>query len=146
MRALIQRVKEARVTVNEKTTGQIGQGILVFLGVHKNDTPDKTDWLVKKIIDLRIFHDDEQKMNLDIRQVDGNILVVSQFTLYGTCSSGKRPEFTEAALPEPAFLLYEQFVQELSQALDKPVQTGTFGALMDVSLINDGPVTFLLER
>lgn len=146
MRILIQRVKEAKVSVNEKVCGQIGKGLLLFLGIHKNDTPDKTDWLVKKLIGLRIFSDVDGKMQEDILQAQGDILVVSQFTLYGTCLAGKRPEFTEAALPEPAFLLYEQFIQELSQELKKPVQTGIFGATMEVSLINDGPVTFLLER
>lgn len=95
---------------------------------------------------LRIFRDEQGKMNEDILASGGNVLVVSQFTLYGALNSGRRPEFTEAALPEPAFLLYEQFVQELTQALGKPVQTGIFGAIMEVSLINDGPVTFLLER
>jgi D-aminoacyl-tRNA deacylase len=146
MRLLIQRVKEARVSVNNKICGQINQGLLVFLGVHKDDNPSKTDWLVNKLVNLRIFHDQEDKMNLDIQQTGGNVLLVSQFTLYGNLESGRRPEFTEAALPEPAFLLYEQFVSELTKTLGRPVQTGIFGAIMEVSLINDGPVTFLLER
>lgn len=146
MRLLIQRVKEAKVIVNTQVCGHIGPGLLVFLGVHKNDTPDTMGWLIKKLVSLRIFSDQDQKMNLDIGQAQGDILVVSQFTLYGSCVNGNRPEFTEVALPEPAFLLYEEFIQELSQALGKPVQTGIFGALMEVSLINDGPVTFLLER
>ncbi len=146
MRLLIQRVKEATVTVNTQVCGQIGAGLLVFLGIHKNDTPATMGWLIKKLVSLRIFPDQDRKMNLDIQQTQGDILVVSQFTLYGSCQNGNRPEFTEAALPEPAFLLYEEFIQELSQALGKPVQTGIFGALMDVALINDGPVTFLLER
>lgn len=146
MRILIQRVKKATVSVNEKVCGQIDKGLLLFLGVHKNDTPDKTDWLVKKLIGLRIFPDASGKMNEDLAQANGDVLVISQFTLYGSAQNGKRPEFTEAALPEPAFLLYEQFIQELSQSLGKPVQTGVFGALMEVSLINDGPVTLLLER
>lgn len=145
MRLLIQRVKEAQVIVNEKVCGKIGHGLLVFLGIHKEDTPEKTDWLVKKLAHLRIFRDVEEKMNLDIQQVQGDVLVVSQFTLYGTLS-GHRPEFTEAALPEPAFLLYEQFISELSEELKRPIQSGVFGAIMEVSLINDGPVTFLLER
>ncbi len=146
MRALIQRVKEAKVTVNDKICGQIGHGMLVFLGVHKDDNPEKVKWLVNKLLNLRIFSDSEGKMNHDIRQSSGDILIVSQFTLYGTCTNGNRPEFTEAAFPEPAFLLYEEFVQETGAALGKPVQTGIFGALMGVSLVNDGPVTFLLER
>lgn len=146
MRLLVQRVKEASVSVNDKICGKIGHGLLVFLGVHKDDTPAKTDWLVKKLVNLRIFRDEEDKMNRDIRQAQGEALVVSQFTLYGNVERGRRPEFTEAALPEPAFLLYEQFVSELREALGHPVQTGVFGAIMEVSLINDGPVTFLLER
>ncbi len=146
MRLLIQRVKKASVSVNEKICGKIDHGLLVFLGIHKDDTPDKTDWLVNKLINLRIFSDEAEKMNSDIRQVEGDILVVSQFTLYGKVDSGRRPEFTEAALPEPAFLLYEQFVSELGEALKRPIQTGVFGAIMEVSLVNDGPVTFFLER
>jgi len=146
MRLLIQRVKEAQVTVNTTICGQIKKGLLIFLGVHKEDTPAHVEWLVKKLINMRIFSDDEGKMNLNLQQAEGEILVVSQFTLYGTLDSGNRPEFTQAALPEPAFLLYEEFIQELSQALGKSVQTGVFGALMDVSLVNDGPVTFFLER
>lgn len=146
MRLLIQRVKKAEVSVNQKICGQIGHGLLLFLGIHKDDTPDKTDWLVSKLLSLRIFHDDEGKMNRDIQEVHGDLLVVSQFTLYGNLRNGRRPEFTEAALPEPAFLLYEQFISELSSALGRPIQTGIFGAIMEVSLINDGPVTFILER
>ncbi|MCH9627382.1 MAG: D-aminoacyl-tRNA deacylase [Chlamydiales bacterium] len=146
MRLLIQRVKEARVTVNKKVCGNIHHGLLVYLGIHKNDTPEKTSWLVNKLIHLRIFQDKEEKMNRNIQQTDGAVLVVSQFTLYGSVENGNRPAFTEAALPEPAFLLYEEFVSELSQALGKPVQTGVFGAIMEVTSTNDGPVTFLLER
>ncbi len=146
MRLLIQRVKKAQVTVNEQICGQIGPGMLLFLGIHKDDTPPQISWLLKKLLALRIFADSQDKMNLDIRQTQGDILVVSQFTLYGSCTNGNRPEFTEAALPEPAFLLYEKFVQELSQSFGKPVQTGIFGALMQVELVNDGPVTFLLEK
>ena len=146
MRLLIQRVKEAHVTVNESVCGKIGHGLLVFLGIHKDDTPKKTEWLVNKLVNLRVFHDEEQKMNRDIGQVEGEILVVSQFTLYGSVENGRRPEFTQAALPEPAFLLYEEFLNELSGKVKKPVQSGIFGAMMEVSLVNDGPVTFFLER
>jgi len=146
MRLLIQRVKEAKVTVNKEICGQISRGLLVFLGVHKEDTPEKTEWLVTKLIGLRIFSDEVGKMNLDIRQIGGDILVVSQFTLYGNCLNGRRPDFIDAALPEPAFLLYEKFVSELSSELGKNVQTGVFGAAMEVSLVNEGPVTFLLEK
>lgn len=146
MRLLIQRVKEAQVSVNQKICGKIAHGLLLFLGIHKDDTPDKTDWLVSKLLSLRIFQDDAGKMNRDIQEVQGDLLVVSQFTLYGNLRNGRRPEFTEAALPEPAFLLYEQFISEISAALGRPIQTGIFGAIMEVSLINDGPVTFILER
>ncbi len=146
MRLLIQRVKEASVSVNDKSLGKIDKGLLVFVGVHKNDDPSKVEWLIKKLCALRIFSDEEGKMNLNINEVNGNILVVSQFTLYGDCMRGNRPDFLDAALPEGAFLLYEQFVSELSRELKRPCQTGVFGALMEVHLINDGPVTFFLER
>ncbi len=146
MRLLVQRVKEAHVSVNEKVCGKINHGLLLYLGIHKDDTPTKTDWLINKLIGLRIFCDEEGQMNHDIQQAQGDVLLISQFTLYGDVQSGRRPGFTEAALPEPAFLLYEQFISELKEALGRPVQTGVFGALMEVSSINDGPVTFLLER
>lgn len=146
MRLLIQRVKEARVTVNQKTCGQIDHGLLVFLGIHQSDTPSHVEWLVKKLPRLRLFNDEEGKMNRDLLEVGGNVLLVSQFTLYGSLDNGRRPDFAEAALPEPAFLLYEEFVQELGKEVGKPIQTGIFGAKMEVALTNDGPVTFLLER
>lgn len=146
MRILIQRVKEAQVTVNQSSVGKIGKGLLLFLGVHKNDTAAQADWLVKEIATLRLFPDAEGKMNLDIQQSQGDILVVSQFTLYGSCANGRRPDFTEAALPEFAIPLYQHFIKSLSQATGRQIQTGVFGAYMDVSLINDGPVTFLIEK
>lgn len=146
MRVLVQRVKEASVTVGETVPGSIGPGLLLYLGIHQDDTPDKTDWLVKKVADMRIFRDDEGKMNRSLRDVEGEVLVISQFTLYGNCENGRRPEFTDAALPEPAFLLYEQFISELTEEIGRPVATGVFGALMEVASINDGPVTFLLEK
>ncbi len=146
MRLLIQRVKEASVTVDEKITGQIREGLLLFLGVHKDDTPDKIEWLVNKVIGMRIFGDDADKMNLNITQANGNILIVSQFTLYADLNGGRRPAFTEAAPPEQAEAYYQSFIGQLKAALGRPIQTGIFGARMEVSLINDGPVTFLLER
>jgi D-tyrosyl-tRNA(Tyr) deacylase len=146
MRLLIQRVKEAHVATGEKICGQIRKGMLVFLGIHKNDTSDSIEWMVKKLIGLRIFSDAEGKMNLDILQTQGEILIVSQFTLYGNCQNGKRPDFIEAAPSETAHALYHEFVQKLSQEFNKNIQTGEFGAYMEVSLVNDGPVTFLLER
>jgi len=146
MRLLIQRVKQASVTVNGQVTGQIGAGLLVFIGIHRDDTPDKTLWLAKKLIGMRIFKDDQDKMNLSIEDIGGKLLVISQFTLYGNCLSGKRPDFLESALPEPAFLLYEKFISELKELSHLEVHTGIFGAAMEVSLINDGPVTFILEK
>lgn len=146
MRLLIQRVKQAHVSVNGRICGKIQHGLLAYLGIHKSDTPSAVDWLVKKLISLRIFRDEQGKMNWDIRHVQGELLVVSQFTLYANVARGRRPEFTEAALPQTALLLYEQFIRELTQALNRPIQTGIFGALMEVFSINDGPVTFLLER
>lgn len=146
MRLLIQRVSQAQVTVNKKVCGQIGPGLLLFLGIHKDDTPSHTDYLINKLLGLRIFPDDNGKMHHNIQDTNGEILVVSQFTLYGNLTNGRRPEFTDAALPEPAFLLYEQFLSELTTALGKPIASGVFGALMDVSLTNAGPATFLLEK
>lgn len=146
MRVLVQRVNKASVTVNDSVCGTIEKGLLLFLGVHQNDTPDKVLWLVNKIAHLRIFSDDEGKMNLSLKEIEGNALVVSQFTLYGNCGAGRRPDFIQAALPEMAFLLYEEFIGELSKELERPVASGIFGASMQVHLINDGPVTFLLEK
>lgn len=146
MRILIQRVKSAQVTVNQSVVGKIDKGLLLFLGIHKNDTSAQADWLVKKIATLRLFSDSEGKMNLDIQQIQGDILVVSQFTLYGSCTNGRRPDFIEAALPELAIPLYAHFIKALSQETGRQIQTGVFGAHMDVSLVNDGPVTFLIEK
>ena len=146
MRLLIQRVKEATVKVENQVCGQIKKGLLVFLGIHKEDSDVKIGWLANKLVTLRIFPDTEGKMNQDIRQVEGDILVVSQFTLYGNCLSGRRPDFIESAGPEIALPLYEKFILQTTEALGKPVQSGKFGALMEVCLINDGPVTFLVER
>lgn len=146
MRLLIQRVKEAQILVNEKSVGEIKRGLLVFLGIHATDTPEKGSYLVKKLLSLRIFADESGKMNHSLAEIEGEIAVVSQFTLYGKLDNGRRPDFTEAALPETAFLLYEQFVSELTQLYPNKVATGLFGASMEVHLVNEGPVTFLLEK
>ncbi|MCB1181057.1 MAG: D-tyrosyl-tRNA(Tyr) deacylase [Chlamydiia bacterium] len=146
MRVLVQRVIQAQVTVNHKVVGQIGPGLLAFFGVHLNDQPTVTTWLAKKLTSLRIFSDQQGKMNLNVTDIEGEILVVSQFTLYASCQNGNRPDFKQAALPELAFLLYEKFLSDLIPLIKKPLQTGVFGADMAISLVNDGPVTLLLEK
>jgi D-tyrosyl-tRNA(Tyr) deacylase len=144
MRLVIQRVENASVEVDGKTVGSIGKGMLVLFGVHQDDVPSQTLWLVNKLINLRIFADAQDKMNLSLLDIHGEALIVSQFTLYGNCAEGRRPEFTAAAPPEKAKALYEKFIEEL-RAQKIKVETGIFGARMRVSLVNDGPVTFLLD-
>jgi len=144
MIALIQRVKKASVDVENETIGQIGQGLLVLLGVEKNDTPVLADKLLKKVMNYRVFSDDEGKMNLSVQDIGGELLIVSQFTLAADTSKGLRPGFSVAATPSDAKSLYEYFVSA-SRTLKMPTQTGEFGADMQVSLINDGPVTFSLK-
>lgn len=145
MKAVIQRVTSASVAVEGKTVGAIGQGILVLLGVEKGDAEAQADWLAEKIAGLRIFSDPAGKMNRSIQESGGSLLVVSQFTLAGNCAKGKRPSFDTAAPPEEGKRLYEYFVQAARRA-GLPVETGIFQADMQVSLVNDGPVTFILER
>jgi D-aminoacyl-tRNA deacylase len=145
MKIITQRVKEASVIVENNTVGKIGKGVLVFLGIHHNDTQKQARWLVEKVINLRQFIDDEGKMNLSLKDVDGELLIISQFTLYGECEKGRRPSFTESAPPEVAIPLYEQFILLARQSIPK-VETGIFGAKMEISLINDGPVTFIIEK
>lgn len=144
MRALVQRVKQASVKVSNEVCGQIGPGLLVFFGVHKNDLPEQTSWLVNKLVNLRIFEDSQGKMNLSLKDMNGEILVVSQFTLYANCENGRRPDFIDSAPPETANQIYEKFYLEIGKELGK-VQTGIFGAKMEVSLVNDGPVTLIIE-
>ncbi len=146
MIALVQRVKRASVAIEEETVGQIGVGMLVLLGVHVNDTDRELEWLVRKCSALRIFQDENGVMNRSLIDVGGEALVVSQFTLYGDSTRGNRPSFISAARPEHAEPMYERFVELLSGAINQPVQTGRFGAMMDVSLINDGPVTIWIEK
>jgi len=145
MKTVIQRVKSAAVTVEGRIVGQIGQGILVLLGVEKGDDQARADWLAEKIAGLRIFSDQEGKMNLSVRDVGGGLLVVSQFTLAGNCAKGKRPSFDTAAPPAEGQRLYEYFVAA-AKRLGLPVETGIFQADMQVALVNDGPVTFILEK
>ncbi|MBW2553311.1 MAG: D-tyrosyl-tRNA(Tyr) deacylase [Deltaproteobacteria bacterium] len=144
MRAVVQRVKEAKVVVDAKTVGEIGQGLLVLLGVEQKDEKEDADYLVSKIAHLRIFRDSEQKFNLSLIDVRGGMLVVSQFTLLGDCRKGRRPSFTDAALPEKANELYEYFISSVAKN-NIPVASGEFRAMMDVHLVNDGPVTMLLD-
>lgn len=144
MRAVIQRVSRAKVTVDGEITGQIGIGILVLLGVGREDTETEAAYLLEKTLNLRIFEDAEGKMNLSLLDVRGDLLVVSQFTLYGDARKGRRPSFIEAALPEKAENLYNFFVSRARKQISK-VETGRFQAMMDVELVNDGPVTILLD-
>ena len=144
MKAVIQRVKSASVSVDDKIIGEIATGFLILLGVEQSDTQDDLNYLVKKTIGLRIFKDDNKNMNLSIKDVGGEALVVSQFTLYADTSRGRRPSFIKAANPEEAESMYQQFCEQLTMN-NLSVQTGKFGAMMDVSLVNDGPVTIMLD-
>ena len=144
MRAVLQRVNKSRVVVGNKTEGEIDKGILIFLGIGKEDTEDDIYYLADKIIGLRIFEDENGKMNLSIKSINGSLLVVSQFTLFGDCRKGKRPSFDKAAKPEEAKKLYNIFIDYLKKT-QLNVQTGKFQAMMDVEIVNDGPVTLMLD-
>ncbi len=144
MRVVLQRVKKCRVTVSEKISGEIGEGILTFLGVGPEDSDEDVRYLAEKTVHLRIFPDDAGKMNRSLLDTGGKMLIVSQFTLFGDCRKGRRPSFTGAAPPEKAKMLYHAFVEEIEK-LGVTTSTGTFGAIMDVDLVNDGPVTLLLD-
>jgi D-aminoacyl-tRNA deacylase len=144
MRVVVQRVSEARVKIEGAVAGEIGAGLLVLLGVTHSDTPEQAQWLADKVVGLRIFEDADGKMNRDVIEVGGGVLVVSQFTLYGDCRKGRRPSFIEAAQPSVAVPLYESFVDAV-KARGVPTATGRFGAMMQVELINDGPVTLIVE-
>ena len=145
MIALIQKVSEASVKINGIIKGKIKAGFTVLLGVTHTDTQEDVEWLSKKIVGMRIFLDEEGRMNLDLNSVNGNILLISQFTLYSSIRKGNRPSFMEAARPEIAIPLYEKMIFQLEKDLGKSIQTGEFGADMKVSLINDGPVTIILD-
>ena len=145
MKFVIQRVKNAKVDVDNKTVGKIDNGFLVLIGITHTDTKEVADYLVKKLINLRVFEDENGKMNLSLNDINGSILLVSQFTLYADCSGGNRPSFVEAAKPDFSNELYEYIINECKKKVDK-VETGIFGADMKVSLINNGPVTIILEK
>ena len=145
MRVVIQRAKNARCTVDGQITGQIDYGYCIFVGFNNEDTNEIIDKMIHKILFLRIFEDENDKMNLSVADAEGELLVVSQFTLCGDCKKGTRPSFDAAAKPEDAVRLYEYFVEKV-KSLNIPCQTGKFRAMMDVELVNDGPVTFLVEK
>lgn len=144
MRAILQRVRHAAVTVDDEVTGAIDQGLLVFLGCGEGDTDEDMEYLVDKLVHLRIFADEDGKMNLSLLDVDGEMLVVSQFTLYADTRKGRRPSFVNAMKPGPAEQMYEAFVERVRER-GVDVETGVFGAMMDVELVNDGPVTIQID-
>jgi D-tyrosyl-tRNA(Tyr) deacylase len=145
MRVLLQRVSRAEVRVGDRVTGRIGRGFLLLVGFTGTDTEAQAEWMADKVIGLRLFGDADDKMNLALADIGGTLLVVSQFTLYGDAAKGRRPSFIDAARPEIAIPLYERFIALLRER-GAAVETGEFGAMMDVELVNDGPVTLLLER
>jgi D-tyrosyl-tRNA(Tyr) deacylase len=144
MRSVVQRVSMASVSVDGEIVGEIGKGLLVLLGIHGEDQHKEIEWMAEKIVNLRIFADNEGKMNLSPRDIGAEMLIVSQFTLYGDCRKGRRPGYSQAALPKIAEPLYERFIAKVEQ-LGIATARGKFGAMMDVTLVNDGPVTLLLD-
>ena len=144
MRAVVQRVSSSRVTVDDRVTGEINEGLLVLLGVTHEDTSKDVDYMIDKVLNLRIFEDENEKMNLSLKDIGGELLVVSQFTLYGDCRKGRRPGFSDAARPEVAIPLYEEFIEKARNQNIK-VGTGEFGAHMMVNIFNNGPTTILLD-
>jgi D-tyrosyl-tRNA(Tyr) deacylase len=144
MRAVVQRVSHARVQIDGANVGEIGRGLLILIGITTSDTPEQAEWLADKIVGLRIFEDDAGKMNRDLTEVGGAALIVSQFTLYGDCRKGRRPSFIEAAPPALAVPLYAAFIDAF-RARGVPTATGRFGAMMQVQLVNDGPVTLIVD-
>ncbi|MBQ7154723.1 MAG: D-tyrosyl-tRNA(Tyr) deacylase [Synergistaceae bacterium] len=145
MRLLIQRVKRSAVTIEGKERREIGQGMCVLIGVTHGDDERSADWLAEKMAGLRIFADENGKINLSLREIDGEVLLVSQFSLYAACANGRRPGFTEAAKPELAERIYDYFVEKVRSLGLKKVETGEFGADMEVEIINDGPLTFIVD-
>lgn len=145
MIAVIQRVSEASVTIDNQVKGSINAGFMILLGITHTDTQEDVEWLSKKIVGMRIFSDEEGKMNLDLKAIEGNILLISQFTLHASTKKGNRPSFIEAAKPDIAIPLYKSMIVQLEKELGKIIQTGEFGADMKVALINDGPVTIVID-
>ncbi len=145
MKVMLQRVTRARVVIDNQEVGCVGQGLLLLVGIHKDDTPEAIDLLAAKCAEIRVFADDQGKMNLSLREVHGEALVVSQFTLLGDCRKGRRPSYADAAPLAKGKELYERFVKQLRKHIPN-VQTGVFGAMMQVELINDGPVTLVMEK
>jgi len=145
VKIVLQRCKQAKVTAEGKLTGSIGKGFVLLVGITHEDTEKEAEWLADKIVNLRVFEDEDRKMNQSLKDVGGEILSVSQFTLYADCNKGRRPSFVDAAVPDMANAMYERF-NELLRNRGVKVETGVFGAMMEVDLINDGPVTLVLER
>lgn len=145
MKIVIQRVSEASVNIEQKIVAQIHQGLLVLVGIEDEDTSEDSNWLVSKIVNLRIFPDKNEVMNLSVKDIDGEIIVVSQFTLHAATKKGNRPSYIKAAKPDIAIPIYEKFLQQLDVELGKKIQTGKFGADMKVALVNDGPVTITID-
>lgn len=145
MKLVIQRVTHASVVVEEQTVGAIDQGLLVLVGIENEDNQEDINWLSNKLVNMRIFNDAQDVMNLSVKDVEGNILIISQFTLHASTQKGNRPSYIQAAKPDIAIPLYEKFIQKVEEDLGKTVQTGIFGADMKVSLLNDGPVTIIID-
>jgi D-tyrosyl-tRNA(Tyr) deacylase len=145
MRLLIQRVSEASVTIDKKVKSAIGKGVLVLVGIGNDDDKTDLEWLTRKLLNLRIFNDENEVMNLSVKDIDGDILVISQFTLHASTKKGNRPSYIKAAKPEISIPLYEQFVQHIEKEFGKTIGTGAFGADMKVALVNDGPVTIWVD-
>ena len=145
MKVVIQRVSQSSVTIEDRVTGSIGPGILILLGIGTDDLPQEVDWLCGKIVNMRIFNDENGVMNRSILETGGDMLIISQFTLHASTKKGNRPSYIRAARPEQAIPLYQLFIDTMEQMLGKRVQTGKFGAMMEVALVNDGPVTILID-
>jgi D-tyrosyl-tRNA(Tyr) deacylase len=145
MKAVLQRVSSASVTISEKIVAQIGNGLLVLVGIEEADSKEDIHWLCQKIVNLRIFGDENGVMNLSVKDIQGDVIVVSQFTLHANAKKGNRPSYIKASKPEIAIPLYENFVQQMAFELGKKIQTGQFGADMKVALVNDGPVTIIID-